>query len=89
VGVKEQQRPRFDPNRDLTAAQDLGGEQLAAAEPDQAGVVDGAVDLDRTAMTALDDRQRRRAGRACALTLQPIDQRNGARELSRHSPKRC
>jgi hypothetical protein len=72
--VEEQQRGRFDPDRDLASAEDLGGEQLAAAEADQAGVVDGAVDLDRAAGPARDDRQRRRAGgcRAVALELREV-----------------
>jgi hypothetical protein len=42
-----------------SAAEDLGGEHLAASEADEAAVVDGAVDLDRRRVVL--ERQLRRA----------------------------
>jgi hypothetical protein len=65
VGVQEHQRVRFDADDHGAAAEDLGGEHLAAAEADQAAVVDGAVDLDRRA--GFGRRQRRRTGRDGAV----------------------
>jgi hypothetical protein len=61
-------RVGLDADRDVAAAEDLGGEDLAAGEGDDARVGDAAIDLDRAAVTDFDGRQWRRT---CGVAPSP------------------
>ena len=85
--VKGHQRLRFDADGNGPAAEDLGGQDLLAGEPDKAAVVDRAVDLDGAAI-GVDRRQRRRACRRCALACEfgEVSCAEGERRLLTRAP---